>query len=42
MQVSDYGTFVEDFQLAAQIEGRDPTVREATILLNEAIGAGWP
>ena len=33
--------FIEDFQEAAEIEGRDLSARDKNILLNEAAAAGW-
>ena len=39
--LGDCAKFIEDFELAAEIEGRDLRNRDATILLNEAAAAGW-
>ncbi|KAM5533389.1 hypothetical protein V8D89_012939 [Ganoderma adspersum] len=39
--LGDCAKFIEDFELAAEIEGRDLRARDATILLNEAAAAGW-
>ena len=32
---------IEEFEQAAEIEGRDLSARNKTILLNEAAAAGW-
>lgn len=39
--LGDCAKIIEDFQQAADIEGRDLRARDATILLNEAAAAGW-
>nr|VWO94510.1 N/A [Ganoderma boninense] len=39
--LGDCAKFIEDFEQAAEIEGRDLRARDAIILLNEAAAAGW-
>ena len=39
--LGDCAKIIEDFEQAAEIEGRDLRVRDMTILLNEAAAAGW-
>ncbi|EJF55883.1 hypothetical protein DICSQDRAFT_141680 [Dichomitus squalens LYAD-421 SS1] len=39
--LGECGKFIEEFEQAAEIEGRDLDARDNTILLNEAAAAGW-
>lgn len=39
--LGDCAKIIEDFEQAAIIEGRNIDTHEKTILLNEAIAAGW-
>ncbi len=39
--LGDCGNIIEEFEQAAEIEGRDLRARDMTILLNEAAAAGW-
>ena len=39
--LGDCSKFIEEFEQAAEIEGRDLNARDKLILLNEAAAVGW-
>ena len=39
--LGEFSRIIEEFEQAAEIEGRDLANQDATILLNEAAAVGW-